>query len=286
MQISINLISVIIPTCNRNNLLAKCLDCLLNDIQKCDSFLYEVIVTDDGIENQAKELINKNYSWVKWVEGPKKGPAANRNSGAKHANGDWFIFIDDDCEPSNNLINAYYEGILMGKNINFFEGRIITSRKFNSPLESAPINETGGHFWSCNICINKAIFFSIKGFDETYTYPHLEDNDFAIRAKKVTQTRFLVKAFVVHPPKKTPNGFKLGYYHSSDIYFSIKFNIKISLSILLKNIIFHRLVNILHYPLSFDSFIACKYLFQELFIVLLNYKKWEKHFFGQSLSKN
>ena len=66
----------------------------------------EVIVSDDSKQCIAKELIQEKYSWVKWIEGPKKGPAANRNNGAKYATGDWFIFIDDDCEPQKDLSTA------------------------------------------------------------------------------------------------------------------------------------------------------------------------------------
>jgi glycosyltransferase involved in cell wall biosynthesis len=276
-------ISVIIPTCNRNYSLAILLNLLCTEIQNISYSYYEVIVSDDSIDNQAKKLITKYYPWVNWIEGPKRGPAANRNNGAKYSNGDWLIFLDDDCEPSNNLISKYSAGIIMNKSVNLFEGKIITSRKLNTPLESAPINETGGFFWTCNLCINKIFFLNINGFDETYIYPHLEDNDFANRAKLLTETMFLSDAFVVHPPKKIPAGYRLGWYHASDIYYSIKFNIKISLAILLKKIVLHRISNILNFPLSFDSFIAFKYLIQELLIVILNYKKWEKSFIGQNL---
>jgi len=77
--------SVIVPTYNRNDLLAKCLDCISPGIQKFESEKYEVIVTDDGVESTALNMIKENYPWVKWYEGPHKGPAANRNNGAKYA---------------------------------------------------------------------------------------------------------------------------------------------------------------------------------------------------------
>ena len=87
--------SVIVPTCNRNDLLAKCLE-LLNPANQTIKEVYEVIVTDDSKNNVAKALIEDIFTWAKWVEGPKRGPAANRNNGAKDAKGDWLIFIDDD----------------------------------------------------------------------------------------------------------------------------------------------------------------------------------------------
>lgn len=75
------LFSVIIPTYHRNDLLAKCLDCLASNVQTLTSDDYEVIVTDDGSLTTAEEMINHHYSWVKWVAGSHNGPAANRNNG-------------------------------------------------------------------------------------------------------------------------------------------------------------------------------------------------------------
>ncbi|MFM6224388.1 MAG: glycosyltransferase family 2 protein, partial [Dolichospermum sp.] len=73
--------SVIIPTYHRNDLLAKCLDCLAPGMQTLPADQYEVIVSDDGYQSTAQEMIEQNYPWVKWVAGPGKGPAANRNNG-------------------------------------------------------------------------------------------------------------------------------------------------------------------------------------------------------------
>src|SRR5690348_16192010 len=101
------MISVIIPACNRNELLSKCLAKLHPSVQSLPAELYEMIVTDDSKDNVSKEFIHQNYSWIKWVQGPKKGPAANRNNGAAHAKNDWLVFIDDDCTPDKNLLAGY-----------------------------------------------------------------------------------------------------------------------------------------------------------------------------------
>src|SRR5688572_17920597 len=108
------LISIIVPTCHRNDLLAKCLDRLAPEVQSdvvlCakDSaradrqsgtaespFLgatvapnpkavrYEVIVTDDGKDATAEQMIGESYPWATWLPGPRRGPASNRNNGAR-----------------------------------------------------------------------------------------------------------------------------------------------------------------------------------------------------------
>src|SRR5436309_24571 len=122
------MLSVIIPTCNRNNLLMQCLERLHPDVQQMHFNEYEIIVTDDSRENNALSLIEKNFKWVRWVQGCNKGPAANRNNGAKHAKGDWLIFIDDDCIPDDEVIKTYKEAITAFAGIRVFEGYVTVDR--------------------------------------------------------------------------------------------------------------------------------------------------------------
>ncbi|RYY07005.1 MAG: glycosyltransferase family 2 protein, partial [Sphingobacteriaceae bacterium] len=103
--------SIIIPTYNRNDLLSKCLQRLEPGSQSIDVNKYEVIVTDDSKQEEAKNFIQNNFNWVKWVPGPQKGPAANRNYGAKQASGEWLIFIDDDCMPDVHLLQNYQNAL-------------------------------------------------------------------------------------------------------------------------------------------------------------------------------
>ena len=157
------LISVIIPSCNRKDLLAKCLD-LISPYSQTIKESFEVIVTDDSKDLIIKWLIKEEYPWVTWVDGPKKGPAANRNNGAKIAKGKWLVFLDDDCEPDKDLLHAYLLSINESFSSQVFEGAILSSGKLTNPLYTAPINETGGYLWSCNFAINKESFFFFKWF--------------------------------------------------------------------------------------------------------------------------
>ena len=202
------MISVIIPTCNRNELLSNCLERLSPTVQ-CVNELYEVIVTDDGKDNYALDLIKTKYSFAKWVKGPQKGPAANRNNGAKYATKEWLIFIDDDCLPDKNLITGYYKAIQSFPEILAFEGRIGVNEPQNSFLEEAPINEKGGYFWSCNIAIKRNFFNELNGFDEQFPYAAMEDADLFKRIKqKTNHYMFVPNAYVVHPWRTNKHLFK------------------------------------------------------------------------------
>lgn len=193
-------ISIVIPTCNRKDLLAKCLDCLNPEIQTYKASVYEVVVTDDSKDDSTKNLVELVYPWVKWVAGPKRGPAANRNNGAKNAGGDWLIFIDDDCLPDKNLVAEYHKTALQFPETLVFEGCIKADREKRSFVEESPVNLDGGHLWSCNFMIYKHVFKGVGGFDEGFPYAAVEDVDFNYRLKlHRIKTQFVAQAFVVHP---------------------------------------------------------------------------------------
>lgn len=192
------LISVVIPTCNRYDLLRICLNNLLPSYQTIESLDYEIIVSDDTKENNQLDILQKEYKTVRFLSGPKKGPASNRNFGAKQATGDWIVFIDDDCIPDKELLKSYYQEIIKGE-YKGFEGRIEADRDQKRFDEESPINTEGGCFWSCNIAVEKNIFDKVNGFDEAFPFPALEDTDFYMRLKSVTETSFVEKAKVIHP---------------------------------------------------------------------------------------
>jgi GT2 family glycosyltransferase len=192
------MLSVIIPTRHRNDLLAKCLEKLHPDIQQISGDDYEVIITDDSENNPAQALINDQFPWARWIEGPRKGPAANRNNGAKHAKGAWLVFIDDDCLPESSLLRAYRNEINKNE-FKALEGSIEKEHDQTRYDEVAPINTTGGNFWSCNIALEKEVFISVNGFNEGFPYPTMEDTDLYNTLRQKTAIKFLPEAKVIHP---------------------------------------------------------------------------------------
>jgi len=193
-------ISVIIPTCNRNDLLSKCLGQLAPSSQVLKAENYEVIVTDDSKDNNARSLVEANYPWAKWVEGPKRGPASNRNNGATLASGKWIAFIDDDCLPDKNLLAEYQKAILTNPEAEVFEGCIKANREKRSFVEESPVNEKGGYLWSCNFIIKKSLFEEMAGFDEGFPFAAVEDVEFHYRLQKSRKRIVFVEpAVVIHP---------------------------------------------------------------------------------------
>lgn len=221
------MISVIIPTCDRNELLGNCLLRLSHAYQSIAENEYEVVVSDDSKENIARDFIAHNYKWVKWIEGPKKGPAANRNNGAKYAMGDWFIFIDDDCIPDRNLLYAYQKGIETYPNISVFEGSIYPDswKLLKCDMAECPVNTTGGCFWSANICIEKTLFKKVGGFNEKLIIAAQEDQQLKLDIERSMNTIFFLKnAKVVHPVRIVSLRKKLSRIHVASKNFCIYAN--------------------------------------------------------------
>lgn len=193
--------SVIIPTYHRNHSLAKCLDCLVPGVQTLPAEQYEVIVTDDGSQTTAEEMIREHYPWVEWVAGPCTGPAANRNNGAKHARGEWLAFTDDDCLPVPNWLQAFAEAT--SESVLALEGAIHPLGDPNQDLAECPVNLTGGYFWSSNIAVQRSLFQKLGGFDQNYPcYGHIhghEDQDLHLRLCPLTKILFVPDARVFHP---------------------------------------------------------------------------------------
>ena len=191
------LFSIIIPTCNRNELLALCLEKLNPEVQNV-GVDYEVIVTDDNKSNTAQAMIAERFPWVTWVAGPQKGPASNRNNGARKAKGQWLIFTDDDCLPTENWVNAYADAFTDDLDV-VYEGMTNADREQQRFDEEAPINLTGNKLWSCNFAISKNLFEKLNGFDETFPFAAMEDVDFYLRVSKNGKLQFLSKALIIHP---------------------------------------------------------------------------------------
>jgi len=272
------LFSVVIPTYHRNDLLAQCLDCLAPGVQTLPAEQYEVIVTDDGFQTTAEDMIKQCYPWAKWVAGSHQGPAANRNNGARYAQAEWLAFTDDDCLPSASWLLSFAKAIT--SDIYVYEGKTTCDAGIHSPLEHAPINLSGGYLWSCNMMIRANFFQNIGGFDENFPYSHMEDVDLRERIKlNGCLIKFVDNAVIDHPPKKNPLGYQLGAMHESEFYYWYqKKHQQLSVLYLLIQVIKARLRLIFKCPKNRETIFAIYQLFREIIYVIMNATKWIKKY--------
>ncbi len=87
-------ISVIIPNYNRSALLKRAIDSALSQTYP----IHEILICDDGSEDNSKEVVRKfNSSKVIWIDCGKNGrPAIPRNIGIRRSTGEFIAFLDND----------------------------------------------------------------------------------------------------------------------------------------------------------------------------------------------
>jgi glycosyltransferase involved in cell wall biosynthesis len=104
-------LSVIIPTYNRESVLAKALDGYL--AQSSPRLIRELIVVDDGstdgTESMVREFSQRSAFPIRYLQQPNKGPAAARNLGIREARSALVLFTDSDIVPERDLVEQHTE---------------------------------------------------------------------------------------------------------------------------------------------------------------------------------
>lgn len=98
-------LSIVLPTYNRRKRLERVLAGL--DRQTLPAETFEVVLIDDGSKDDTAEWLSKNDErayFVKWISQNNAGPAKARNKGIENARGELILFIDDDVEPTPELL--------------------------------------------------------------------------------------------------------------------------------------------------------------------------------------
>jgi len=96
--------SVIIPTLDRCALLANTLASVCTQIFPSDQ--YEVIVVDNGYSDGTRQMIEAmnrdGGKEIRYVFEPNCGLHHARHAGARSAQGEFLVYIDDDCVAEPN----------------------------------------------------------------------------------------------------------------------------------------------------------------------------------------
>jgi glycosyltransferase involved in cell wall biosynthesis len=180
------LVSVIVPTRDRPQALARCLKSL--GAQTMIDQL-EVIVVDDG-SSAAREVASVvgSHARTRLIRREGRGPAAARNAGARAAHGSYFCFTDDDCAPWSDwaaqLVEALERGADAAAGVTLSGGGALADA--SELVAHAPAglpSGAGGDLPfapSNNVACARKVFESIQ-FDESFPRAAGEDRDWCAR---------------------------------------------------------------------------------------------------------
>jgi glycosyltransferase involved in cell wall biosynthesis len=85
-------VSVIIPTYNRGWILKEAVDSVLSQ----DFYNFELIVVDDGSEDNSPDIIASYGDRIKVIRQKNKGVSSARNRGIASSSGRYIAFLDSD----------------------------------------------------------------------------------------------------------------------------------------------------------------------------------------------
>lgn len=193
------LVSVVVPTCGRPQLLNRCVASLV--LQSFDPERFEIIIVDDGPSEETRQVVAR---WsehtastgpaITYIPSPgPHGPAAARNKGWRAARGGIIAFTDDDTISSaewlQNGLAAFND------HVHAVWGRIVM------PLSGTPTDYQldakgleAAVFVTANCFCRKRVLEDLDGFDERFRYAWREDADLYFRLIKYP-------ANIVHAPK-------------------------------------------------------------------------------------
>ncbi len=183
------MISVIIPTRNRADLLRETLNSIAN--QSMDASAYEVLVVDNQSTDHTPQVVSgfaRLLPRLSYLYASEPGLHVGRHAGLHASSGDLLVFADDDILASSTWLesieSAFGEGevaMVGGNNYPLFLERApewILSMWNRSrsdgyraipelsviEFSGLPRNYTAGLVWGCNFAIRKQVLVDAGGF--------------------------------------------------------------------------------------------------------------------------
>lgn len=179
------MISVIIPTYNEADLIAK----TINMVRQNDAagLVKEIIITDGGSTDYTCSIAKNNNATVVHSN---KGRALQMNAGAAFATQPVLYFLHADSIPPINYSSFICKSVLQDRPAGFFKMNFDYPHWFlKANCWFTRFNWTIFRFGDQSMYITKKLFLSVGCFDETLIL--LEDQDFVKRIKKLTNTCIL-----------------------------------------------------------------------------------------------
>jgi glycosyltransferase involved in cell wall biosynthesis len=180
-------LSVIIPTRNRELLLARCLESICD--QSFPQKRFEVLVIDNGSTDDTAAVCKKFRGWLPNLQyhyEPSPGQHAGRNKGLRLAKGEFLVYGDDDIRAVPSWLEGIAEtfedptiALVGGKNIAEYEvpppqwvNQLWLKTRWGRHLGYYSLVDFGDSVceipphlvYGCNFSIRKCVLLEVGGF--------------------------------------------------------------------------------------------------------------------------
>jgi len=195
------MISIIIPNLNGEKYLNDCLTSIKN--QEIDEEI-EIIVVDNGSNDNSEKIIKENFPEIKFIKFDKNnGFARAVNIGIKNSNGNYIILLNNDTILDKNFVKNLKNALDNNPEVGFCASRILMINNKDLIYGAGDIYKNNGTaelrgygklknlfkksefvFGACAAAsiYRKEIFDNIGFFDEDF-FAYYEDIDFDWRAQ-------------------------------------------------------------------------------------------------------
>ncbi|MBU2500646.1 glycosyltransferase [bacterium] len=207
-------LSVVIPTHNKQALLARTLEALGRQ-DPGPGVRWEVVVVDDGSTDgtggRLEELARTFPVHLTVVTPPENvGRARARNLGARAARGRFLVFLDDDIMAPDGLLAAHLQLVRGRPDLGTIGFAVTDSDLIDAPhfhyLDTRGVARLPAgvaparYFVTQNAGVPREAFLGIGGFDEEFSGYGFEDMELAFRLEDLAGLRFhaLTRPVPVH----------------------------------------------------------------------------------------
>ena len=160
--------SFIVPAWNEAGLIGATLDSIHAAARELNE-PYEIIVADDGSTDETAAIAERHGARV--VKVAHRQIAATRNSGAREAKGEFFVFVDADTTVDATVVRAALDemrkGAVGGGAAVSLDPHVPWYAKVMMPLFVIAFR-TLGLAAGCFVFCKRTAFEAVGGFDETY----------------------------------------------------------------------------------------------------------------------
>lgn len=182
------LVSVVIPTYRRPQLLARCLAAVCRQTLAPDR--YEVLVADDGPDTTVERVVahfrdTAGATAVHYLPIRRtQGPAAARNAAWRQARAPLIAFTDDDTVPDSDWLEVGCAALIAVPHASAAAGCIdVPLPLYPTDYERDASGLAHAEFATANCFVRRTALDAIDGFDERFTRAWREDADLMFRLR-------------------------------------------------------------------------------------------------------